>query len=130
MDKRMKRLVRMLRKKGYTDRYIERDWSDQWAKRRWYDVEGAADNSILQIITANQYTRINLKDASSQRPFELMQYSSTEHPVFPKCGFKGRAETRETMDAIVSVIKRLGRFSGDEIASMFKLVATFSTEEI
>jgi hypothetical protein len=130
MDDRMKKLVGLLREKGYTDRYVEEHWGEQWSKRRWYDVEGAADNSILQIITANQYTRINLKDAASERPFELMQYSSTEHPVFPKCGFNGRPETRETMDAIVSVIKRLGRFSGDEVASMFRLVATFSLEEV
>jgi hypothetical protein len=130
MDDRMKKLVGMLREKGYTDRYVEEHWGEQWKKRRWFDVEMAADNSILQIITANQYTRINLTRPNSARPFAFMRYVSWDHAVFPKCAFRRHQETRKTMRHIVSVVEKLATFGDAQFVSIVRRVATFSMEEI
>jgi hypothetical protein len=115
MHERIETIVGMLKDMGYTDRYVEDHWGDNWRDRRWFD-KSAPDSSILQVITGNQYTRINLTDAKSDRPFALIQYVSTEHPVFPKCGFADHTETRKTMDEIVSIIRQLATFDRQEAA--------------
>src|ERR1700735_2442689 len=106
MDDRIKELVRILKDMGYTDRYVEDHWGDNWRERRWYD-KSAPDSSILQVITGNNYTRINLTDAASDMPFAVMSYVSWEHPMFPKCGFSTHQEARVTMVQVIAVIKHV-----------------------
>ena len=115
MDERIGRLVGMLKKMGYTDRYVAEHWDGGWRDKRWFDLS-APDSSILQIITADVYTRINLTDAASEQPFALIQYVSAGYPERPKTDFHHYPEVRRTMEQILRVVADLGNFDQVEAA--------------
>jgi len=114
MDARMRKLAASLKQIGYTDRLVPEHWNGSWQVRRWFSFD-APDNSILHVITANEYARITL---TAPGHFTFRKYVSTKYPTRPKTEFVidpyGQLET--PFEEIVHFVESLATYEQQEAA--------------
>jgi hypothetical protein len=108
MDPRIEKLVKTLELLRYTHVLVPEHWDGNWPDKRWFGFEDVT-GFILQIVTANVYTRILFFDRKD-KPFALKQYVSDKCPGRPKTDFyrdEDFVPTRMSLDEVLQLLPQL-----------------------